>query len=151
MKTLTKISLAALSLAACSLVQADTATSSIQLSLTIPKLCTIDNPTKNVVVPTSGAAATAAYKVTCNTGYTLTTSTANYAASSSNLVSGSNKVPTLVVTRDPSGKDLNVNDSAKYAGSNVDTFTMSVKAKQAVSAIQTAGSYKDTYSVLVTY
>jgi type 1 fimbria pilin len=136
------------------LLQAATVNSNIELSLTIPKLCTIANPTSKLLLPISGQQVSAQYAVTCNTGYTIRTTSDNYRTSdwSTFLKNGSLTLKTGIGTKDPSGSDIRIMDPAKsYPGSRVDNFTLNARLTQAVTPTTTAGTYTDQYRITVTY
>lgn len=148
------LALLLLTIGVCGVAQADTATASIEVSLTIPKKCTIATPTQKLVIPSTGATASANYTVTCNTGYTLGTKADNYSTSnwSTHVKSGNLALVTAMGTKGPNNTNIAImNPATSFAGSSVDTFTLTAGLKSAVSATTTAGTYTDQYRVTVTY
>lgn len=136
------------------LIQAETVNSNIELSLTIPKLCTIANPTSKLLLPINGSEVSARYAVTCNTGYTIRTTSDNYRTSdwSTFLKNGNLTLKTGIGTKDPAGNDIRIMDPAKtFAGSRVDNFTLNARLTQSVTPTTTAGTYTDQYRITVTY
>lgn len=151
-----QISMGLLALTACAFTQAETATGSIEISLNVPKLCTISIPNKVVNLNPNGSASNTSYSVTCNTPYTITNKSANYNNFQSNVVHTVDKnvqLKTLITTTGPN----NVNVPIQYAtgpefkGQSVDTFKLNFKLAEAVKATQLAGIYKDTYTIDVKY
>lgn len=149
-----KLALVLLAIGVCGSAQADTATASIELSLTIPKKCTIATPTTKLLIPTTGATASTNYSVTCNTGYSIGTKADNYSTAdwSTHVKNGSLSLPTLIGTKGPNNSNIGImNPATSFAGSSVDTFTLSAGLKNAITAITTAGTYTDQYRITVTY
>lgn len=151
---LNKLALVAISLGLCSFTQAETVNASIELSLTIPKKCTINTPTTKLVLPVTGQAVSTTYSVTCNTGYTLGTETDNYSTAdwATHVKNGNLSLRTGVGTTGPNNTKIGIHNGAvSFPGSSVDTYTLSAALEEPVTAITTAGTYTDQYRVSVTY
>ena len=146
--------LMAMASAVCSFAQADSTSAEIPLSMEIKPLCTIDTPTKQVVVPVNGTSATAKYTVTCNTGYSIAVSSRNYFSDRTNLVNAANNqsLYTLIGTKGPNNSDIGIMYAGKaFPGSSVDQYNLDVRLNSPVTATTLAGTYTDTYKILVTY
>lgn len=151
---LSKLALIGLSMGMCSFTQAETVNASIELSLTIPKKCTIATPTTRLVLPTTGEEVSTTYSVTCNTGYTLGTTADNYSTTNwaTNVKNGNLSLRTVMGTKGPNNSSIRIQYPAtSFSGSSVDTYTLSASLMDKVTAITTAGTYTDQYRVTVTY
>ena len=151
---LNKLALVALSMGMCSFTQAETVSASIELSLTIPKKCTINTPTTKLVLPVTGQEVSTTYSVTCNTGYTIGTRSDNYSTGNwaTHVKNGNLSLRTAMGTKGPNNTTIGIQYPAtSFRGSSVDTYTLSASLKDPVTAITTAGTYTDQYRVTVTY
>lgn len=151
---LNKSALLLLTIGACSFTQAETVSASIELSLTIPKKCTIDTPTTKLILPVTGEEVSTTYSVTCNTGYTLGTTSDNYSSSdwATHVKNGNISLRTGVGTKGPNNTNIGIQyPPTSFSGRSVDTYTLSASLKDQITATTAAGTYTDQYRITVTY
>ena len=151
---LNKLALVALSMGMCSFTQAETVNASIELSLTVPKTCTINTPTTKLVLPSNGQNVSATYTVTCNTGYTLGTRSDNYSTSdwATHIKNGNHSLRTNIGTQGPNNTIVAIQyPPTSFPGGSVDTYTLNASLQRPVTANTTPGTYTDQYRVTVTY
>lgn len=150
---LNQIIIAFAGLTAAGFMHANSVSSNIPLNMEIPKLCSINNTNTVVNVPVDASVVTANYSVTCNTGYSIDTTTDNYRSSnwSTHLSDGTRDLVTYIGTTGPNNTTVPIMIPTTFVGSSVDHFTMSVRLASPVTATQTAGTYTDNYRITVTY
>ncbi|MGE8540214.1 MAG: spore coat protein U domain-containing protein [Acinetobacter sp.] len=155
MKTLTKISLAAIAVLSSALTQAATTSASIPVSLTITKKCTISDVATNIVIPNDASNGTGTFKVTCNTPYSIATSTSNTSNAATFVKSTTNAAHTLStqIGVDLSGTavPVNVGTPLSQTGLTEDLYNVTAALVTAVSATTPAGFYNDTLNISVDY
>ena len=157
MKTLTKISLVVIATLSSALVQTQAATTSasIPVSLTITKKCTISDVTTNIVIPNDTTSGTGNFKVTCNTPYSISTSTTNTTNATTFVKSTTNASHTLntniAVDLNGAAVPVNVGTPLSQPGLTVDTYNVNAALVAAVVATTPAGFYNDTLNISVDY
>lgn len=155
MKTLTKIALATVAALSSALTQAATTSASIPVSLTITKKCTISDVATNIVIPNDTTSGTGSFKVTCNTPYSISTSTSNTTNATTFVKSTTNASHTLNtnITVDLNGAAVPVNVGTPLAqpGLVVDTYNVNAALVAAVVSTTPAGTYNDTLNISVDY
>ncbi|MGE8557774.1 MAG: hypothetical protein ACN6NU_04790 [Acinetobacter sp.] len=152
MKTLTKIALITVAALSSALTQAATTSASIPVSLTITKKCTISDVVTNIVIPNDTTSGTGSFKVTCNTPYSISTSTTNATTFVKSTTNASHTLNTNI-TVDLNGAAVPVNVGTPLAkpGLVVDTYNVNAALVAAVVATTPAGTYNDTLNISVDY
>ena len=156
MKSMFKFALVATTLAlATSVTQAANTSASIPLTLTILKNCSISNVSPSITIPSDASAGTGGFDVTCNTPYSISTSTGNTASAQTFVLSTTLPNTTLdtIIAVSGDGNAVPVNGSTPLSrtGLAVDQYTISAALASPVTNITPAGTYTDVLNVSVDY
>lgn len=155
MKTLTKITLVTIAALSSALTHAATTSASIPVSLTITEKCTISDVSTNIAIPNDTTSGTGAFKVTCNTPYSISTSTTNTSDATTfvkSITNSSHKLNTnITVDLNGTAVPVNVGTALSQPGLTVDTYNVNAALVAAVVSTTPAGSYNDTLNISVDY
>jgi hypothetical protein len=135
---------------------ADVATSSIPMSIEIPKQCTISNLPTAMILQENGAYSVGNYSVTCNTPYTIFTDNRNWANDWYSYVANAQNewIETGVSTialRDNTAVPLHAGTPLARQGYAIDHYQVLIRASARITATTRAGVYTDDYLIRIDY